>query len=304
MAQHLLDRGADPSIVCDPDGTALMRQLKRKRLEVAQCILKHDKSVVDQMVTNAPTSRRNHYTALQNCAWQDYLEGIQLLCEYGADHRLVTYDGNTAVGLACHSGSLECVEYLLGLGCDTNCQDKDGDTALLYATYNGNWEIVEMLLENGAEPERGNKFGVTPIWNAVYSRTLPSVIRLLSLNVDPGKCCRGRNIFEQQHFNFIYDDLVSPLFVAIHHQDVSIAKALIAAGCYINAEDFGLVNFRTYVDGWAGDNKKWLRHVTSTPPTLSWWCKRLIRKHLPVNPESAIQGLFIPYTLKAYIQEI
>ena len=303
-AQLLLDHGATPNILHIEEGTPLTLQLKQKRLAVAECILKSDPSLVDEMFTNVSSEQHNHYSALHNCAWDGYVEGIELLLRYGADHRLVTPDGNTAVGLACHADWLTCAMYLLKLGCDTNCQDHDGDTALLYATCNGNWALVNSLLSHGADPGLGNKNNVTPLWNAVYSRSLESVRSLLLLNANPDIPCRGCNIFDRDNIN-IYDTPVSPLFVAIHQEESSIAKTLVSAGCYMNALKFSIPNFHMYVDEWDDDDdKKWFEHVSSNPPSLLWWSKRAVRRSLPVNPKSIIESLPIPSSLKLYIQHI
>lgn len=305
MAELLLKSGADLTIVAHPNGTPLMEQLVLKRLSVAECILKFNPSLVDfaPAAADCPDQElaQHFYTALHYACWQGYLEGVKLLQKYGADCTAVTYDGNTAVGLACHSNWQTCVEYLLSLGCDVNQQDKDGDTALLYATHHGNSIIVDLLLKHGADPSVSNKDGVTPLWNAVFSRSLESVKLLLLKNVDTELCCRGQNWHEVGDLGHIYDVPVTPLFVAIHHEDISVVKALVAAGCYINGEK---PNFPIYVAHWAEENKRWLNHVAGNPPSLSWWCKRIIRRTMPVNPKNITEQLSIPSTLKTYLLEI
>ncbi|XP_067934253.1 ankyrin-1-like [Watersipora subatra] len=304
VAELLLKAGADLTIVANEEGTPLIFQLNRKRLEIAKLIAKHDRSLIDQMGIDSSDPTLNHYTAFHNCALSGYLDGLKMLHAHGADHTLVTYDGNTAVGLACYSDRLECVEYLLSLGCDVNYQDHDGDTALIYATYNANPSMVNSLIEHGANPGLSNNHDVTPLWNAVYSRSIGTVKLLLSLNVDSNKASRGRNIFEDENFDYIYDEPVTPLFVAIHQENIAIAKALVCAGCSINLERYSSASFEIYVDHWARDNKNWLDHVSSNPPSLMWWCKRTIRHILPLCPKEAIESLIIPSTLKSYLENV
>jgi len=281
-----------------------MVHLNTDKLSVAETIVKFKPDLIDQVVTNAEQNESNYYSALHYAAWQGNLKGVQMLCKYGADPNLLTYDGNTAVGLACHADSMPCVQYLLSLGCDTNQQDNDGDTALIYASHNGNSEMVKELLQHNANPSLCNNMNISPLWNAVYSRSLASVQLLLARNVDAEVECRGQNIYEEQ-FDQIYDVPVSPLFVAVHHEELSIIKALVAAGCYLNAEMFSVPTFDMYVDMWAEENKRWLKHVTSNPPSLAWWCKKLIRKKLlKVDPLNQVEKLNIPFVLKTYLLEV
>lgn len=307
MVDLLLKNNADLSIIAEPGGTPLMIMVSSRRLEAAETLIKSDPSVIDFMVTGASDVSNNYYAAIHYSAWYGYVQGIKLLVEYGADFSLVTWCGNNAVSLAAHSDCIECVRYLLSLGCDANQQDRDGDTALLYATYNANPRIIEALLKHGADPSLSNNAGITPLWNSVYSRSLPAVNLLLSLNVDPRKPSRGHNIYGDHgaEDNCIYDQSVSPLFVAIHHENLSIVKALISAGCDINGERYSTSDMNLYVQHWEEPNKRWLEHVMSTTPSLAWWCKRTIRHALlPVRPDPIINALDIPSTLKTYIKEV
>ena len=308
IVELLMDAGASPHVSCQSgyqnSPYPLLHQVFKKRWEVAEAMLKRYPDIID--LRESPTEEEPHpcYTAMQACAVNGDVEGLRLCQRYKADHRLVAPDGNNALMLAAYIDSEESVDFILQLGCDTNVQDKDGDTALIYATYHGNYKLVESLLNHKADPSITNHAGITPIWNAVFSRSLMSVKHLLMFNVDPTRPSRGQNIHGYvEDGNYIYDEPVSPLFVAIHLENLSIIKSLTAAGCYLQAEKFGIPNFDMYVEHWSEENKRWLQHVTSRPPSLLWWCKRVVRKLLPVKCLHITNELPIPSHLKSYIQE-
>lgn len=303
-----MDAGASPTVSCKPRFHSVMypltHQVFKKRWEVAEAVLRRYPHVIDLRDTPCQEDTNTGYTAIQTCAVNGDVEGLKLCHRYKADHRLLAPDGNNALMLASYIDSEECVDYLLELGSDTNVRDKDGDTALIYATYHGNYRIVESLLNYGANPSLGNNAGITPIWNAVFSRSLMSVKHLLMFNVDPAQPSRGQNIHSiDEEGNHIYDEPVTPLFVAIHLENLSIIKSLTAAGCYVQDEKFGIPNFDIYVERWTEENKRWLQHVTSHPPSLIWWCKRSVRRLLPTGCLHVTNELPIPSHLKTYLQE-
>ena len=59
------------------------------------------------------------------------------------------------------------VKLLLDKGANVNKTDNRGYTALLYAAQSGNAYLVEVLLESGSDPNKGNTFGITPVQAAV-----------------------------------------------------------------------------------------------------------------------------------------
>ena len=104
---------------------------------------------------------------------------MRTLVELGADPKIPTADGATAVIVAAGLGTrspgedagtepevLEALEYALSLGLDINAVDNNGETAMHGAAYKNLPGVVEFLAKNGARIEtwnRKNKHGWTPM---------------------------------------------------------------------------------------------------------------------------------------------
>lgn len=301
MADLLLKKGAEPMRCNKEYGTALHYLIINYSLPACEAILKAFPNIINS--TQSSDKDTQLYSPLHLASWEGNVAAMDLLLSYGADPHMPTYDSNTALSLACHCDSYAAAERLIKLGCDPNVSDNDGDTALIYATYNGNSKLCQLLIEHGADPTQSNKKHVTPLWNAVYSRALDIVQLLLTLNVDPHVCSCGDLILQNGAGN-IYDEPVSPLFVAVHTQQISMAKALVAAGCYINQTWHSDPSLNIYIRDWEPENRRWFDFISHTPPKLAWWCKKTIRTCLPVRPQSVVHDMNLPSYLKQYILEI
>jgi len=91
---------------------------------------------------------------------------MKLLLEYGADPKIPTANGDTALTVAGGIGWVEGVTYewskqanvdamrmLLDLGLDPNAANKEGRTAMMGAAIKGRNEVVQMLVDRGARIE-------------------------------------------------------------------------------------------------------------------------------------------------------
>jgi ankyrin repeat protein len=94
------------------------------------------------------------------------LELMRYLVDRGADARIPTANGTTALMVAAGIGwvegvtyewspkeNLEAVKMLLDLGLDPNAVDGDGRTALHGAAHKGRSGVVELLVDRGAKLE-------------------------------------------------------------------------------------------------------------------------------------------------------
>jgi ankyrin repeat protein len=88
---------------------------------------------------------------------------MKLLLDYGADPKLKTDHGDTALTAAAGIGwvegvtyersvkeNIEAVKMLLDLGLDPNAANNDGRTPLMAAAMKGRSEVVQMLVDKGA----------------------------------------------------------------------------------------------------------------------------------------------------------
>ena len=95
---------------------------------------------------------------------------MKLLLQYGADPKLKTDHGDTALTAAGGIGwvegvtyersikeNIEAVKMLLDLGLDPNAANNDGRTALMAAAMKGRSEVIQMLVDKGARLDTRDK---------------------------------------------------------------------------------------------------------------------------------------------------
>jgi ankyrin repeat protein len=101
------------------------------------------------------------------------MEVMRLLLDHGADPKLGTKDGVTALTIAAGLGytdanrgtepqALEAVKLCLSLGLDVNAATDKGETALHGAARRGANTIIQYLVDKGGKISAANKQGLTP----------------------------------------------------------------------------------------------------------------------------------------------
>lgn len=130
----------------------------------------------DQMWIGTPGS-----TAFWRAAQATDLAAMRLLVARGADPKIFSEEGDTALMLAAGVGwagnftrnaatsALEVARYCLELGLDVNAQDVTGYTALMGAAWRGDDELIELLVERGAKLDARTHRG----WSATDMATGP-----------------------------------------------------------------------------------------------------------------------------------
>ena len=81
----------------------------------------------------------------------DYVEGVSILLEHGADIDISNGRGVTPVLAATFYGAPHSLDYLLKRGARVDTLDIDGTSALWWAIASKNIEIVKLLLAYGAQ---------------------------------------------------------------------------------------------------------------------------------------------------------
>jgi uncharacterized protein len=201
FAKFLIDRGADVNVVDAAGRTALyaitdMRNedysaLPNRPLEdplpsldIVKALLDHG-AKVDVPLTKALPGRSGMdggdttlaagSTALMRAARAGDSATMRLLLEKGADPKLTTKDGNTALMLAAgvgyrdkstkgsESDALEAVKIAIAAGLDIRQKNARGETALHGAASRGADTIVQFLLDQGADIAAVSNSGYTPL---------------------------------------------------------------------------------------------------------------------------------------------
>ena len=186
LASLLLDRGADPNIANKGGWTPLYIATDNRNIEggdypVPKPDLDHleiitkllDKGANPNARVREDTLTRTIFTmqwffedgatAFARAAQSSDTVLMKLLLKYGADPRLATRNGDTAITLAGGIGWVEGVTYersreenvealrmLLDLGLDPNTANSEGRTALMGAALKGRNEAIQLLVDRGA----------------------------------------------------------------------------------------------------------------------------------------------------------
>ena len=200
LAKYLLDRGADPKPASISGMTALYavidvqwapkawfpqpstEQEKVGYLDLMKALLEKG-APVNAPINEKPWFRSftNDYTWVDPAGATPFWRAAQssdtaamhLLIEHGADPKIATRSGDTALMAAAGIGwaanwsvnapvpLVDAVKYCIELGIDINAADNRGYTALHGAAYLGNNDMVNYLVGKGAKVDARSKAGDT-----------------------------------------------------------------------------------------------------------------------------------------------
>ena len=188
--KHLLDLGADPSVL-DGDGdgplAAVARRGEARCIECVEILLKRGAptdtrnddgrtalwhasnygrtKVVDALLrggADANAGDRNRATPVHAACAAGRVACARLLIRNGGDARRLDGDGRSCLHAACKSGDVACVAAMLDAPVDIDGRDALGQTALWQACRDGFEDICALLLKRGASPEIAAHSGRLP----------------------------------------------------------------------------------------------------------------------------------------------
>jgi ankyrin repeat protein len=187
LAAYLLERGADPNLANKggwvplylatdnrniENGDYPVRKGDMDHLEFIKLLLDKGANVNARVKDSTETRTvftnqwldENGATAFLRASQSGDVELMKLLLARGADPKIATTLGVTALHVAAGIGWVEGITYewsptatteavkmLVGLGLDVNAQADTGRTALHGAAHKGSTEVVQILADNGAK---------------------------------------------------------------------------------------------------------------------------------------------------------
>jgi ankyrin repeat protein len=187
LALLLLESGADPKLANKGGWSPLYlatdnrnieggdyptRKADTDHLELIDALLARGADVNTRMRSSTETRtifthqwlHEEGATPLLRAAQSGDLVLVDKYLEHGADPKLATEDGTTALMVAAGIGWVEGVTYewspaqtlatverLIALGVPVNAQNLDGQTALMGAAHKGRSDVVQLLVDRGAD---------------------------------------------------------------------------------------------------------------------------------------------------------
>lgn len=200
-AKFLLDHGADPNLADVRGRAALYAAIDMRNqdysampahpeddplpsLDLIKALLDRGAKVNEALTRNLPgrsgmdagdTSLDAGTTPLMRAARAGDSATMRLLLDHGADPKLATKDGSTALMFAAGVGyrdkntkgteseALEGLKLMMSLGLDINAANNRGETPLHGAALRGADTIVQYLVDHGADLNAKMKSGFTPL---------------------------------------------------------------------------------------------------------------------------------------------
>jgi ankyrin repeat protein len=241
VGKFLLDHGANPNIA-NMDGLTplyatinmqyapvswapnpLTDQEKITHLDLMKALLEHGadpNAKLQKKLWFSPSSHNQQWinpigaTAFWRAAQATDVAAMRLLVQHGADPKIPTTGGTTALMVASGLGWagnfsqtnagawLGSVKYCVELGLDVNAADTQGYTPLMGAAWRGNNDVIQFLADKGAKLDARNKKGwsVTDMANGPALRssvpmTHPETIAFLTkLGAPPLTEIQGESI--------------------------------------------------------------------------------------------------------------
>jgi ankyrin repeat protein len=141
--QKLLTQAYLPIDCRDKDNsTALLLSCARGYYSCAEYLLYNG--------ANPNARRTTGASSLYFAAFYHHTHIVELLInKYKAIIDLSTFDGSTALHVACERGFTDIVQLLINSQVNINAKMNDGTTAIMLACQNGHLSVVQMLISTG-----------------------------------------------------------------------------------------------------------------------------------------------------------
>lgn len=176
VIQLLLNRGADINVKNHNGTTALMKACTNGNVKIVEFLLKNGAA------NNINEKNKYGDTALTVACiynYNDNIEIVKLLLNYGADIMATNNQLKTAVHILCNKkiNLPKSLTYLLECGAKINVKDYEYCTPLHLSCYKHNFKVCKFLLSQGADIKEIDKFGNTPL-HCICSKINTNIIKI------------------------------------------------------------------------------------------------------------------------------
>ncbi|XP_063628997.1 transient receptor potential cation channel subfamily A member 1-like isoform X1 [Cydia splendana] len=169
----LLEAGAQVSCLNSSGLTPLHLCVKKEQEIALQVLANYDYKHADPLSAVVDVKDEEGHTVLQAAIEAEWVPGVCVALEAGADVTLRANDGETPIHSAAAIGNIEVLSEILSLAKQSkfiDCQNDEGETPLFKAITNGHVACVRALLKDGA----------------AIDKTLPGDINVLHVAADHG----------------------------------------------------------------------------------------------------------------------
>lgn len=209
----LLNRGGNINATDSDRRTALHHAAEHGQDVMVQTLL--------EMKANLDVLDNTRVTPLMLATTKSHLNCIDLLIKSGANIEVRGPLGRTAAMIACTHNQPAALKMLLEKGADGNARDTANYTALMLACANRAVDCARLLLQQSINVDQTHvDDGRSPLSLAVENNDEECVDLLFSYNANPHPC---KNMSH------------SPLFSAIYHGNVNLARKLLENGAPVEA---------------------------------------------------------------------
>jgi ankyrin repeat protein len=169
IVRLLLDYGAYPNAENDEGETPLHLVLRSRQYDRSQ---ERRVSIVRQLLVSGVdvnARQKDGWTSLHWAAFTGRVEVAQVLFDHGANAKLETEGGETALHTVSRGEfdsqeqGVSTARLLLERGVDVNAREKYGRTSLHYAAFEGRVEVAQVLLDHGANANLETNVGETAL---------------------------------------------------------------------------------------------------------------------------------------------
>uniref|UniRef100_A0A8C4HHZ3 Ankyrin repeat domain 52a n=1 Tax=Dicentrarchus labrax TaxID=13489 RepID=A0A8C4HHZ3_DICLA len=155
--EHLLDNGADPSMVNSKGYSAVHYAAYHGNKQNLELLLEMSFNALGDIESSIPVS------PLHLAADKGHWQALRVLTETAAYVDMQDAAGRSVLYLAAQKGYARCVEVLLAQGASCLLNDNRLMTPLMLAVLGGHTDCVHFLLEKGALPDAKDKRGSTAL---------------------------------------------------------------------------------------------------------------------------------------------